>query len=355
MICVQLTCLDNLDTSCTSQLYHQHLQVKPHESQRFTSHLQNSHHTVYDNVKYSIMYIYIYYVYVITYSHSLDVTSILPTAYQVMDPAPPLLDHLWIQAMEDVQTQGPCCIGRKWKNNQWFFKMDIFFPLPNLQTILSHAEASNYHVFGSYLGGPNAPFQGMFRGGDGAKTLNLGDSTDVQRQNKRTCARWKITTLQPNLISIAKQISNSCSYNRSYHLKNIKKHCISSIPLFVWKCALFCATLANSSILKGLGAVSAVSRQVFRSPRIRKLRRACRSFRAVSCYMRGERAQGWWRDRASVFSRLVDYYSKNILYIFTFFWRTPPSICLSINHESSQDLFTYSINLSLYQSTFLST
>lgn len=265
----------------------------------------------------TVLCIYIdIHVYVISYSHSLDVTSILPTAYQVMDPAPPLLDHLWTQATEDVQTQGPSCFGRSGKTTSGFLRWiffpivkpsKLFFPMPKLQIT---------------MGGPNAPVQGMFRGGDGAKTQSWRFYRCPAPEQKNLCTIKNHNSSAKSHLNC--KTTNSCSYNRSYHLKNIKKHCISSIPLFVWKCALFCATLANSSILKGLGAVSAVSRQVFRSPRIRKLRRACRSFRAVSCHMRGERAQGW-RDRASVFS-IVDYYSIHI-YIF---WRTPPSICLSI-------------------------
>ena len=210
------------------------------------------------------------------------------------------------------------------KTTSGFLRWIFFFPLSNLPNCSFPCQSFKLPCFWSYLGGPNAPVQGMFRGGDGAKTQSWRFYRCPAPEQKNLCTIKNHNSSAKSHLNC--KTTNSCSYNRSYHLKNIKKHCISSIPLFVWKCALFCATLANSSILKGLGAVSAVSRQVFRSPRIRKLRRACRSFRAVSCHMRGERAQGWWRDRASVFSIIVDYYSIHI-YIF---WRTPPSICLSI-------------------------
>lgn len=257
-----------------------------------------------------------------------------------MDPAPPLLDHLWTQATEDVQTQGPCCFGRS--------EMD-FFPSPNLQTILSHAKKLQITMF---LVIPWGSKCALSRDVSGRWWCKDSESWRFYRcpapEQKNLCTMKNHNSSAKSHLDC--KTTNSCSYNRSYHLKSIKKHCISSIPLFGWKCALFCATLANSSILKGLGAVSAVSRQVFRSPRIRKLRRACRSFRAVSCYMRGERAQGWWRDRASVFSSIVEYSS---IHIYMFLAHTSVH-CLSINHESSQDLFTYQ-PLSLYQSINLVT
>lgn len=40
---------------------------------------------------------------------------------------------------------GAFLFWQKWKNNKWFFKMDIFSHCQTFQIVLSHAKASNYH------------------------------------------------------------------------------------------------------------------------------------------------------------------------------------------------------------------